>query len=258
MATIVRVYGVYTEVTKTPDRNPTCRISNSRISGVRIGKKHQSRGKRRADSLRRSKQIVIRRMFEAERLYGVPLFITLTFRDEPSLEYAADCLSSFFSALRTLPGFKCAVAVPEYGKKKGRFHYHMAAYGLPELMGDIRKGKKILREGTERKTRTLARLWGVGFVDCLATDGDVRFAWHFAKYTAKASTCAALDGCRLVNVSRGFPHETTYRGFDAEDIECAMKREPDWEWSGTIPGIGRVMKKIYTKVEKLSTPHFED
>lgn len=242
MPHLVRQYGNFAESTYTPSR-----YHRSVFPVRRKSEPVRGRGGRRADSVRRSKQIVVRRIFAATGQYGVPLFITLTYEKEPSCEQASRDLSAFWERLRkALPAFICGLAVPEYGKRKGRLHFHAVLYGLPLSMGDIRTGKVLVFMGSERSNRLLAGLWGHGFVDCLQTDTDPRFVWHFAKYITKCSNIAAMDGMRLIQCTTGFPRDVILRGDAAESVIRSLNVEPSWEWTGYVAGVGRIRKAIYT------------
>jgi hypothetical protein len=69
------------------------------------------------------------------------------------------------------------IAVPEF-QKRGAVHFHVLFWGLPEE----------INPKDERINRTMAKVWGHGFVDVKNTDGHEKLSGYLAKYMAKAFT----------------------------------------------------------------------
>src|SRR5690606_15820961 len=93
---------------------------------------------------------------------SLPILATLTYRDNfTDLSGAYKHFSAFIQSLRHKFGktFKY-ICVPEF-QKRGAVHFHALFWGLPENLLSL-----------ERKSRTLATIWGKGFVYLKQTDGN--------------------------------------------------------------------------------------
>jgi len=206
-------------------------------------------GARRFDSLRRSKRILVRRVLCAIEDYGVPLLCTFTFdgcATEP-IRYT-DAVRKFL--LRLSREYKEAVCiiVPEFSPNK-RIHGHALIFGLPLCWGDIKKGKKRVFYGDERRTRKLAKMWGQGYVDCVQTDGSEKLAGYLGKYFSKAFDEPMFYGMRLVRMSKMFPNEIIVREKLAEELaKVYSKKVTQWSWFYDSPWLGRIEKNYY-KIE---------
>jgi hypothetical protein len=108
-----------------------------------------------------------------------PLLLSLTYAENmQDIKTAYRDFKSFVQALKYKFGkdFKY-IAVPEF-QKRGAVHFHALFWSLPQ---------KINRK-FEIETRTIAKIWGHGFVDIKDTDGDQKISGYLAKYMAKAFT----------------------------------------------------------------------
>ncbi len=133
----------------------------------------------------------------------LPLLVTLTHRDNlEDLTQGYKHFTSFIQALRDQHGkdFKY-IAVPEF-QKRGSIHFHALIWGLPEEV--------FL---SERKTRTLARLWKQGFVYLKETDGNEKLSFYLAKYMAKAFTDPRLKNQKSYITSRNVLRPVVGKGF---------------------------------------------
>lgn len=239
MPVIFKKYGPIVEITeiqKTP--------SKIRIHSVR--KKRVIFGKRRFDNIRRTKQICVRRVLSAVEEFGSPLFVTLTFAGDASdASFANDSLRVFQVRLRNKYPKAESLFIPELSRK-GRIHFHGLIFNVPMSLGDTRNGRRYTPDGGERKTRTLAKLWGEGFVDAKKTDGNIRLAYYISKYITKGGGEVMFNAMRVLRVSRGIPQEIIVRGELAEELQrrYAVKK-PIKEWEGDNPFMGKITKKTY-------------
>jgi hypothetical protein len=109
----------------------------------------------------------------------LPLLLSLTYAENmQDITVAYRDYKSFVQALKYKFGkdFKY-IAVPEF-QKRGAVHFHALFWGLP----------KNINRANEIKNRTIAKIWGHGFVDIKDTDGDQKISGYLAKYMAKAFT----------------------------------------------------------------------
>lgn len=148
--------------------------------------------KRRADNAKRA-SVAFRRIVSANLAESHnPIFLTLTYAnyiDDPARGYSD--FRAFISALRYRFGKKFRyVAVPEF-QKSGRIHFHALLWDLPESLVD-----------TERQTRFVASLWGLGFIDMIRTDGHEKLAGYIAKYMSKVFCDVRLKNNRAYVCSR--------------------------------------------------------
>lgn len=180
--------------------------------------------------------------------FGCPLLVTLTFRgDADDAFYASDSLRGFQVRLRAKFPHAQSLFVPELSPR-GRIHFHGLLFNVPLSLGDTREGGRVVSYGTERKERTLAKLWGEGFVDAVATDGSPKLAHYISKYITKGSHHVIFNGMRrLVRISHGFPHEIVIDGEFAEFLakRYATKYKPTKEWTGDNIFLGKITKKTY-------------
>ncbi|OHB14688.1 MAG: hypothetical protein A2431_00570 [Candidatus Zambryskibacteria bacterium RIFOXYC1_FULL_39_10] len=120
-----------------------------------------------------------RRLVSANLGKEKPLLLSLTYAENmQDIHIAYRNYKSFVQALKYKFGkdFKY-IAVPEF-QKRGAVHFHALFWRLP---------KEINRK-SEIENRTIAKIWGHGFVDIKETDGDQKISGYLAKYMAKAFT----------------------------------------------------------------------
>lgn len=190
----------------------------------------RSLGKRQDNARRAS--LAFRRIV-ASNLGGLtrPLLVTLTYRDNfTDLEGAYKHFSAFIQSLRHKYGkaFKY-VSVPEF-QKRGAVHFHSLFWGLPEEVFLL-----------ERKTRTLAGLWGNGYVYLKLTDGNEKLSFYLSKYMAKAFIDPRLKNQKCYVASRNIQRPVVVVGASPawpvlEDYgvvgEPLVDREYDTKWLG--------------------------
>lgn len=158
---------------------------------------------RRASNARRA-SLAFRRLVSSNLCSDEnPLFISFTFnRAYTDVRKTSKFFHSFTVRMRQLFGGKFRyVAVPEF-QKSGRVHYHALFWGLP---ADIARG--------ERENRTIANIWGQGFVDVVETDNSPKLAGYMAKYMTKTMTDARLWNCKAYFASRNIIRPKVNSGF---------------------------------------------
>lgn len=239
---LYRKYGKTIEITKTEKSpSPIRRVSSTRKSGLPLGV-------RRIDSVRRTRRICLRKLLSAIEELGPPLFITLTFQGSASdVLYSSQTLTRFQRRLSIQFRGCQSLFVPELSPR-GRIHFHGLLFGVSQEWGDVKKGKRTIFVGRERKERVFQKLWGYGFVDMLKTDGSPRLAYYVSKYVAKSSYEPFLTPLRLIRASPGFPKESEYRFETEEEFLFLMSRQkirPVWENSFYTRFMGMVTKTFY-------------
>lgn len=242
---IYKKYGIMVEITK---------IEKETLKGkVRVHLKRRRSdifGLRRPDNIRRTRQICVRRVFSALEEYGCPLLVTLTFAGDASdASYANDSLRTFQVRLRAKYPLAQSLFIPELSPR-GRIHFHGLLFNVPLSLGDTRKGKRSISHGNERKTRTLAKLWGEGFVDATKTDGSGRLAYYISKYITKGGQQILFNAMRMLRISHGFPKEFVVRGEMAEELaKRYATRKPIKEWTRPNIFLGEITKKTYDQTQ---------
>lgn len=240
MPIVYRKYGEIIEITefeKTP--SPKVRISRTR-------KRDFIYRPRRSDNIRRTAKICLRRVHAAIEEFGNPLLATFTFAGDASdASYANDSLRDFQVRLRRrFPGAH-TLFIPELSRR-GRIHFHGLLFNLPMHLGDTRTRGRRLQDGTERSTRTLAKIWGEGFVDVVQTDGSPALANYVSKYLTKGGGEVMFSAMRLLRISHGFPKEIVIRGDFAEILRDKYSSQtPIKEWSTDHMFLGKMTRKTY-------------
>lgn len=243
MPTIYREYGKTIEIT-TYSKIP----SKVRVYAPR--KKRTLYGERRSDSIRRTREICLRRVSSALEEFGCPLFITLTLRGDASDAYSANQgLGRFQVRLRSAFPRCQSIFIPELSPR-GRIHFHGLLFNVPLHLGDRRNGGRIDSYGSERKDRTLAKLWGEGFVDVIQTDGSQRLAGYISKYITKSGSHTLFNAMHLLRISQGFPHHfearDEYAEFFIDQIEDGLM--PSFRYSVDHDFLGSIEKRWYHNV----------
>jgi hypothetical protein len=237
---IYRKYGKTVEITEIEKEPSTVRIFASR-------KRRTVYGSRREDNMRRTRKTCMWRVSSALEEFGCPLLLTLTFAGDASdASYANDSLRRFQVRLRNKYPEAQSLFVPELSPR-GRIHFHGLLFNVPLSLGDTRKGRRFISYGEERSQRTLAKLWGEGFVDALQTDGSGRLASYISKYITKGAGEVMFNAMRLLRISHGFPKETVLRGNFAKLLayRYAGRKQPLKEWERQSQFLGKITKKTY-------------
>ena len=163
---------------------------------------------KRQDNARRA-SMAFRRIV-ASNLGGLtrPLLVTLTYGENfTDLAEAYRHYSSFVQSLRHKYGkaFRY-VCVPEF-QKRGAVHFHALFWGLSEEVFLL-----------ERKTRTIARLWGWGYVFMKETDGDEKLSFYLSKYMAKAFIDPRLKNQKCYVTSRNIERPNVMKGVPSSGL----------------------------------------
>ena len=241
MYVIYRKYGQFIEITRyqRQPNPPKVRVHHPRDKDSPIGA-------RRPDNINRTRKICVRRVSAAITAFGCPLLITLTFRGDASdASFANDSLRRFQVRLRNKYPLAESLFVPELSPK-GRIHFHGFLFNVPMHLGDTRQGRRTISHGTERKTRELATLWTVGYVDVRKTDGSNRLAFYISKYITKGGKEIMFNAMRMIRCTRGIPKETVVRGDLAKILEAEYAdNKPINEREDKSPFVGHITKKLY-------------
>jgi hypothetical protein len=241
MPVIFKQYGQITEITEIEKEPIKVRVHNPR-------KRSDVYGARRPDNIRRTKQICVRRVYAAIEEYGNPLMVTFTFGGDASdAAFANDSLRRFQVRLRAKYSDAHSLFVPELSPR-GRIHFHGLLFNVPLSLGDTRQGRRVVSHGDERESRTLARLWGEGYVDAVKTDGSGKLAHYISKYITKEAGQTMFNAMRILRISHGFPKEFVVRGKFAEELlRRYATKKPVTEWTRDNIFLGKITKKIYDK-----------
>ena len=239
MPVIFKKYGAITEITEIEKEPSKIRLPSTR-------KRRTIFGRKRPDNIRRTRNTCLRRVLSAIEEFGSPLLVTLTFKGDASdASFANDSLRSFQVRLRSKYPKAESIFIPELSPK-GRIHFHGLIFNVPLSLGDTRKGERFIPDGNERKERTLAKLWGEGFVDAKKTDGNIRLGYYVSKYITKCGGEILFSAMRILRVSKGIPKEIVVRGELAEEIQRRYAgKKPIREWEGDNIFLGRITKKTY-------------
>jgi len=255
MRYLAKQYGDIVEITEIEkDKSATHRISYRKGSKIKIRLPNSKVCKdvpffeyRRLDSIKRTKQIFMRRMLSALKKFGCPLLLDLTFQgDSSDASFANDSLRRFQVRLRTKFDNPQSIFVPELSPR-GRIHFHGLLFNVPLSLGDTRVHKRTIVVGEERNTRILAGLWGKGFVDAQQTDGSSGLAYYITGYITKSGGETLFNCMRLLRTSHGFPKETIYRGVVAKKIyrHYDKTKTPFWKFEWDDQFQGKMKKKRY-------------
>lgn len=147
---------------------------------------------RRGDNLYRSQRALVR-LIKSNLVSGSPpSFVTLTTTGTLDTCFVWPAFRQFYRRLKKCfgKGLKY-VAVIEYQRKSGNPHVHALIWGLPTY---------VIKN--ERHHRTIQRLWQMGFVDCITTNGSPALAHYLSKYLSKGLSDKRLLQKRAYSTSR--------------------------------------------------------
>jgi len=172
-----------------------------------------------------------------------PSLLTLTMREIVSIESAYGTFSKFNERFRYHFGKAIRyIAVPEF-QKRGAVHFHVLIWGLSQ---------ETIRN--ERKTRTIANLWGQGFVDIITTDGHPKLASYLGKYMSKAvydkrlalqkAYVGSRNVLRPVSLSNSLAFEYQDMIWGVGDNPPSHQRVFMTQW------LGRCVYKRYNEIKK--------
>lgn len=199
---------------------------------------------KRQDNARRASMAFRRIVASSLGGSAQPILATLTYRENfTDLAGAYRHFSSFIQSLRHKYGkaFKY-VSVPEF-QERGAVHFHALFWGLPE---------EVLL--LERQNRTIAGIWGHGYVYLKKTDGDEKLSFYLSKYMAKAFTDPRLKNQKCYVASRNIQRPVIGSGFSPAWVileeygaieDPIIDRTYDTKWLGK--GRHRIFKTSHKK-----------
>jgi len=139
-------------------------------------------------------------------MLGPPAFATFTYtKKQPDISQAIADWRSFTRRMKRSFPHVAFARVPERHKSKG-VHFHAAIYGLPEDLPCIirqLRGRWIhccsKKRMCERKVRSLAKVWKLGFVDLQKARKPESVAGYVSKYLTKGDPDWTLFGLHVVS-----------------------------------------------------------
>jgi len=157
---------------------------------------------RRKDNLTVVRNTVRRLVNSNVGQYGYEAcFLTFTYkRNETDINVAWADWHSFFRRLRDCFGSLHALTVMEF-QKRGAVHFHCIFFNLPP---DV--------EARERSERTLAQLWGHGFVDVERVRSARNVGAYVCKYLNKSANDERLRGKKFYSTTRNLIKPKEYVG----------------------------------------------
>jgi hypothetical protein len=187
---------------------------------------------KRRDNARRA-EMAFRRLVLANLSESVPpILASCTYaQNQTDLGVAYQDWKAFIGALRYRYGTQFRyICVPEF-QKRGAIHFHALFWGLPPNLCE-----------TERSTRLVASLWGVGFLDLILTDGSPRISSYLGKYMSKNFLDNRLAGKKSFRASGNILRPITERmaslwyleekyGIGVDNPPC-LDKEFDTQWLG--------------------------
>jgi len=154
----------------------------------------------------RAKRNIRRHISVATYKLGMPAFATFTYA-KPQMDMDS-AIADWRNFTRTMKRHYPQVAfirVPER-HKSGAIHFHAIMYGLPEQLPCL---TKLSRHGyihacpptrqCERKLRSLATVWGLGFVDLNVVKKPDAIGVYVAKYLTKGDPDWSLFGNHIAS-----------------------------------------------------------
>jgi len=142
-----------------------------------IARREEQKKTRRKDNAMRAKLAFNRLVSANLRESEDPLLITLTYaKNQMEIGQAHKDFNSFARRFRQNFKNRIRYIVTSEFQKRGSIHFHGLFWGL--------NNEEL--KNTERRTRLVAGLWGHGFVDLIATDGNEKLIGYLSKYMSKA------------------------------------------------------------------------
>lgn len=159
-------------------------------------------------NLQRAKRNIRRSVAAVSYYEGRPAFATFTFAKQVyDVDSALTEWRSFTQRMKKKFPHVSYLRVPERHKKDG-IHFHAVMFGLPAtlpcMFKRVSKYKKYIHDcpkdrWCERKTRALASVWGLGFVDLQVSRHPERIGAYLAKYLTKDEPDWRMFGHHVVS-----------------------------------------------------------
>jgi len=138
------------------------------------------------------------------------------------------------------------VAVPEF-QKRGAVHFHAFLWGLPDELGDVRKGKTTLAYGRERESRDIYKTWLHGYVDVVKSDGHPRHISYLMKYMVKSAVDLRLSHVKAYYMSRGIPKPLVFKNDNVDFFAQRFTMDCISESRNRSAWLGLTVKKTYAR-----------
>jgi len=177
---------------------------------------------RRLDNMAAIRNNVRRLVNSNAGRYGYEaVFLTFTFRENlTDIDLAWSYWHAFMRRMRSRFGALHALSVMEF-QKRGAVHFHCIFFNLPPSV-----------EKNERKDRTVAILWGLGFVDIERIRSAKNVGAYVCKYLNKSASDARLQGKKFYSTTRNLFRPTTTTGDYARDRFLRIVSGAQLELSG--------------------------
>lgn len=161
-------------------------------------------------------------------------FITLTFREVPTIEDSKTMLTKFFRKLKR--DYKCIcnykglkyIYVMEFGSKNHRLHYHILC-NMPVNIQLNRNRKSDSHK--EYEQRFSEKYWEYGFVDIrsLSQEHNTNIALYVSTYIVKSLENTELDGINVFNYSRNLNKPIVTKVWTKQDTVEILKEFKDYK-----------------------------
>jgi len=162
-------------------------------------------------NLNRVKAGVRRKIAICTQLMGQPAFVSFTYKwkSGPQLDMQKAIYDWRIFTRRMKRAFPAVafLRVPER-QKSGSVHFHAAMFGLPAELPCIKtKRGRFWKHSCpdtrkcERKTRTLAKIWGHGFVDAQVVRSPEAIGSYISSYLTKGDPDWSLFGNHLATTN---------------------------------------------------------
>lgn len=154
-------------------------------------------------------------------------FITLTFAEEVDYKQSKKYLQAIFLKLnRHNDNFKY-LWVLEFGKLKGRLHYHLLCnLELPKKVNFVANNKKKGKKHKEYENKFSKKYWKYGFVDIRSLDqeGNSNVALYVSCYITKDLLNKQLEGYRIYGYSsKSLNKPIIYTDYTEKTLEEVLK-----------------------------------
>jgi len=162
-----------------------------------------SRSLARRDWNMRQTQNNVRRLVNSNvGQYGYEaVFLTFTYKENVTdIDLAWSDWHAFMKKMRRRFGTLHALSVMEF-QKRGAIHFHCIFFNLPPVV-----------EAQERKTRTIADLWGHGFVDIERIRSAKNVGAYVCKYLNKSADDERLRGKKFYSTTLNLFRPVELRG----------------------------------------------
>jgi len=164
---------------------------------------------------------------------GSPSFATFTYsKPQMNMQEAIEQWRSFTRKMKKEYPSVAFIRVPER-HKSGAVHFHAVLFGLPEhLPCSMKKmGRRWIHAcrsdaPCERRLRSLAKVWGLGFVDLSKVRSERAIGSYVAKYLTKGEPDWTLFGNHIASCNSVFYDRITQAKKDGQYWELSSSKSP--------------------------------